>query len=176
MAYTPGRLITHCPFCGTAYGADAGWPRDCPGCGETLWANPLPVAVALQPVVTASGGRALVVVRRDIEPFRGELALPGGYMETGETWEQAAVRELWEETGLEAAADDVRLFDVQSSPRTVLVFGLLPARDAETLPPSAPTAEATEWLALEEAVELAFPAHTAVMREFFSRQGSAPGA
>ncbi|GAA2465128.1 NUDIX domain-containing protein [Streptomyces macrosporus] len=176
MGYTPGRRITHCPFCGTAYPGDAVWPRDCPGCDETLWANPLPVAVALQPVVTDAGGRGLVVVRRDIEPGRGELALPGGYVETGETWEQAAVRELWEETGLEAAADDVRLFDVRTTPRTVLVFGLLPARNAEGLPPSAPTAEATEWLVLEEAVELVFPTHTEAMREYFSREGAPLGS
>ncbi|MGK5497005.1 NUDIX domain-containing protein [Streptomyces sp. URMC 125] len=174
MGYTHGRRITHCPYCGTAYPAGAGWPRDCAGCGETLWANPLPVAVALQPVVTAGGGRGLVVVRRDIEPARGELALPGGYMELGEDWRQAAVRELWEETGLEADAGDVRLLDVHSGGTSLLVFGLLPERDAAGLPPSAPRAEVTEWLVLEEAVELAFPTHTEVMQAYLARRGADP--
>ncbi|WP_340558004.1 NUDIX domain-containing protein [Streptomyces sp. GSL17-111] len=166
MAYTPGRRFTHCPYCGTGYAADAGWPRDCPGCGETRWANPLPVAVALQPVTLASGGRGLVVVRRDIEPCRGQLALPGGYMELGETWEQAAVRELWEETELTADAVHVRLFGAQSAVATLNVFALLPERAEETLPASRPTAEATEWLVLTEPVDLAFPTHTAAMRAY----------
>ncbi|MTE21018.1 NUDIX domain-containing protein [Streptomyces sp. TRM43335] len=168
MAYTHGRRITHCPFCGTAYPGDSGWPRDCVGCGETLWANPLPVAVALQPVVTAGGGRGLVVVRRDIEPARGRLALPGGYLELGESWRQAVVRELWEETGLEADAEAVRLVDVRDGGTSLMIFGLLPERDAAALPPSAPTAEATEWLVLEETVELAFPTHTEVMGAYLS--------
>ena len=46
------------------------------------------------------GRTGVVVIRRDIEPFRGELALPGGFIETGESWREAAVRELSEETGL----------------------------------------------------------------------------
>ncbi|NJQ03896.1 NUDIX domain-containing protein [Streptomyces zingiberis] len=168
MGFTPGRSVTHCPYCGVGYPEAAGWPRDCVGCGETQWANPLPVAVALQPVVAADGRRGLVVVRRDIEPFRGELALPGGYMEVGETWEQATVRELAEETLLSADAERVRLFAVENSLRTLLVFGLLPERDAETLPPSVPTEEVTEWLVLHEPADLAFPTHTSVMKAYFA--------
>lgn len=165
MGYTLGRLVTHCPFCGTRYADGSGWPRDCAGCGETHWANPLPVAVCLQPVVR--GERlGLVVVRRDIEPYRGQLALPGGYMEIAETWQQAAVRELEEETGLAARAEDVVLLDASSGGRTLNLFALLPPRDAATLPASVATAEATEWLVLEEPTELAFPDHTRVMRTY----------
>ncbi|MDT0306591.1 NUDIX domain-containing protein [Streptomyces sp. DSM 44917] len=167
MVYTYGRAVSHCPYCGTTYAAEAAWPRDCAGCGETHWANPLPVAVALLPVVGAEGP-GLVVVRRDIEPCRGELALPGGYMELGESWQQAAVRELWEETGLTADAGDVRLFDAHSADRTLNLFALLPAREALSLPPSAATDEATEWLVLREPAELAFPTHTAVVEAYFA--------
>jgi hypothetical protein len=52
----------------------------------------------------------------------------------------------------------------------VLVFGVLPARAAETLPPSAPTEEATEWLVLTEPDGLAFPTHTQAMADFFARE------
>lgn len=41
----------------------------------------------------------LVVIRRNNEPGLGLLGLPGGYQMRGETWRQAAVREVREETG-----------------------------------------------------------------------------
>jgi ADP-ribose pyrophosphatase YjhB (NUDIX family) len=138
--------------------------------------------VVLLPVRHDDGQPGLVVVRRDIEPFRGELALPGGFIETGESWREAAVRELREETDLTASPDDVRLFDVHSSfnGRSLLVFGLLPARDAATLPPSAPTEESQEWLVRTEPETLAFPTHTQAMADFFagvhSRVGQAASA
>jgi 8-oxo-dGTP diphosphatase len=170
MTYTYGRLISHCPYCGAAYPDGAAWPRDCVACGETLWLNPLPVAVALLPV-EREDGRGLVVVRRDIEPCRGELSLPGGYMELGETWREAAVRELREETGLVAPAADATLFDVSEGDRTLNVFALLPPRDAGTLPPSSATAEATEWLVIDEPIPLAFPSQTAAVEAYFSSLG-----
>ncbi|MGP3966299.1 NUDIX domain-containing protein [Streptomyces sp. 6N223] len=170
MTYTYGRLITHCPYCGAAYPYGVAWPRDCAACGETLWLNPLPVAVALLPV-ERDGGRGLVVVRRDIEPCRGELALPGGYIEVGETWREAAARELREETGLVASAADATLFDVSGGERTLNVFALLPSRDASALPASSATAEATEWLVIDEPVPLAFPTHTAVVEAYFAALG-----
>ena len=163
-------LHSHCSYCGGRYADDAAWPRLCAGCGETTWRNPLPVAVTLLPVDTADGRRGVVVVRRDIEPGRGELALPGGFIETGETWQEAAVRELLEETGIGADPGDVRLFDVQNAPRgnTLLVFGLLPARRYEELPPMAPTEEATEWLVATEPVRLVFPTHTVALAAYFA--------
>jgi ADP-ribose pyrophosphatase YjhB (NUDIX family) len=144
------------------------WPRTCVGCGEITWRNPLPVAVVLLPVRTGAGRPGVIVVRRDIEPARGELALPGGYIEVGETWREAAVRELREETGLKADARQVDLFDVESTPGTINIFGLLPARDAADLPPSAPTEEATEWLVLTEPHRLAFPTHTSALAAYFA--------
>lgn len=132
----------------------------------------MPVAVVLLPVSYADGRTGIVVVRRDIEPFRGDIALPGGFIETGESWRQAAVRELQEETGLLAEADDVGLFDVHSSynGRTLLIFGLLPPRPAEGLPPSTPNAEVTEWLVLTGPTQLCFPTHTDALAAYYAGQ------
>jgi ADP-ribose pyrophosphatase YjhB (NUDIX family) len=161
----------HCTYCGTRWPEGLGWPRTCASCGETTWSNPLPVAVIMLPVSYRDGRTGVVVVRRDIEPFRGEIALPGGFIETGESWREAAVRELQEETGLTARAEDVGLFDVHSSYNgfTLMVFGVLPPRPAESLPPSAPTEEATEWLVVTEPTPLCFPTHTSALAAFLQR-------
>src|SRR2546427_8056413 len=62
------------------------------------------VAQAL-PSVAVDGivlhGGKLVAVRRKNEPYRGMPALPGGFVELGETTIEAVVREVREETGLE---------------------------------------------------------------------------
>ena len=64
-------------------------------------------------IVFDPGGR-LLLIRRKHPPFRGQCALPGGYVEYGETTEDAAARELAEETGL--VATNVSLLGVYSDP------------------------------------------------------------
>ncbi len=167
-----GAPYSHCSYCGNGYPAPPSWPRECLACGQTTWRNPLPVAVAILPVLTATGV-GVVVQRRAIEPGRGLLALPGGFIEYGEDWRAALVRELHEETGLTGAAHAVRLFAVHSAPRggSILIFGVLPALPAGQLPSlSVPTEESTEWLVLTEPAELAFSSHTEVVAEFFAQQ------
>jgi ADP-ribose pyrophosphatase YjhB (NUDIX family) len=158
---------SHCSYCGAGYPPDAPWPRRCAGCGEITWRNPLPVGVALLPVLSASG-TGLVVVRRGIEPGLGELALPGGFLELGETWQQGVVRELREETGILADAAHVTLVDVVSISRSILIFGLLPPVDRAALPPMRACEEVSEWLVLDRPVPLAFDTHTAVAAGYFA--------
>ena len=159
---------SHCSSCGTPYGEGvSGWPRTCPACHTVAYRNPLPVAVALQPVYDTQG-TALVVITRTVAPARGGLALPGGYVDDREDWRQALVRELKEETGIEAASRDIRLVDAVSSlDGHLLLFGVLPERSAEGLPPSVATDETEGWQLLRRPQELAFPLHTMAVRAWF---------
>jgi len=56
----------------------------------------------------------LLLIRRRNEPFKGHYALPGGFVDIGETVETAARRELKEETSVEAGG--LRLIGVYSDP------------------------------------------------------------
>ena len=46
-----------------------------------------------------NGDGKLITVRRNNEPGKGKLGLPGGYHMKGEGWQMAGARELFEETG-----------------------------------------------------------------------------
>jgi ADP-ribose pyrophosphatase YjhB (NUDIX family) len=133
--------------------------------------NPTPVAVAIQPV-----GAGLLVVRRGIPPGVGRLALPGGFIDLGETWQGAAVRELQEETGVVADPNDVRLFDTLSAPDgALLVFGLLPAITSDDVPESAANDETQGLLVLDAPTGLAFDLHTRVADRWFAQTAATTG-
>ncbi|MCP8322781.1 MAG: nucleotide sugar dehydrogenase [Candidatus Methylarchaceae archaeon HK02M2] len=63
---------------------------------ESIWINP---ALAVN-VIVEDGGEVMLV-RRNCEPFKRLWSLPGGYVEYGETVENAAKREVKEESGLD---------------------------------------------------------------------------
>lgn len=111
----------HCPHCGHAldvrFVPDEGAERFvCPSCAAILYCNPKVVAV----VRLMADGR-LYLVRRARPPGAGAWAFPGGYVEVGETAEDAARREALEETGL--AVELLGVARIQSGgPVVVLVY------------------------------------------------------
>jgi ADP-ribose pyrophosphatase YjhB (NUDIX family) len=162
------RKNAHCSYCGTAYAPEQPWPRTCGRCTNISYQNPLPVAVLVLPVEDG-----VLCVRRAIEPYRGQLALPGGFIDdtgAGESWQEAAARELREETGVVIAPEEVRLLAAHSAVThgVLLLFGLAPPRRLADLGPLAPTEEVSECVVLRQAQELAFPLHTRVLREYFA--------
>lgn len=59
-------------------------------------------ALSVDAILFDEHGR-LLLIKRKFPPFQGQYALPGGFVEYGETVESAVVRELKEETGITAA-------------------------------------------------------------------------
>ncbi|MCI4433947.1 MAG: NUDIX domain-containing protein [Thermoplasmata archaeon] len=70
------------------------------------------------PSLTVDGiineGRSILLIKRKNEPYMGYYALPGGFVEYGETVEEAIKREIFEETGLEVKI--LNILGVYSSP------------------------------------------------------------
>jgi ADP-ribose pyrophosphatase YjhB (NUDIX family) len=157
---------SHCSFCGQPFGRDQPWPRTCSRCSQISFLNPLPVGVLLLPV-----GDGVLCVRRSIEPGVGKLALPGGFLDNGETWQQGCARELFEETGIRIDPDEVSTYRVHSASSReglLLVFGLARPRQPGELPEFVANSEVSERVVLTEPQELVFPLHTHVLREFFA--------
>ena len=161
---------SHCSYCGHPFEVDQAWPRVCAACGNTSFLNPLPVAVVLLPV-----DDGVLAVRRNIEPQIGRLALPGGYINRGESWQQAGARELLEETGIVIQPEDLREFRVKSAPggATLMIFGVAPALRSQDLPRFVPNEETQEICLLTAPQKLAFSTHTETLQEYFaSREGN----
>jgi len=169
------RRNSHCAYCGAAFDAVAVWPRTCTSCQQTSWLNPTPVGVLLIPIETRPGNAGLLVIRRAIAPGLGQLALPGGYLVVGESWQLGTVREVREETGLELDPAGVRLHAVTSTPNgnELLIFGSVDALDAGELDGFRPTDETDAVQVITRPETLAFPLHTAVVKDWF--RTAAPG-
>lgn len=109
-----------------------------------------PRVLAASAVITDGSGRILLV-RRGHEPGRGLWSVPGGKVEPGETLQEAAAREVLEETGLtvtigrelwtvDVPTGDGRMYEIHDFKAT-LVGGTLRAGD---------DADEAAWFTFEE--------------------------
>lgn len=81
----------------------------CPQCGASIEPrNPFPTV----DIIIEIGGKGIILIKRKNPPYG--WAIPGGFVDYGETLEEAAVREASEETSLKVAL--VRQFHVYSAP------------------------------------------------------------
>lgn len=109
----------------------------------------------------------ILLVRRGVPPFEGELALPGGFVKNEESLDEAARRELSEETGTKNIyLEQLYSFgDPKRDPRgrivTVAYFALIPA-DQAPLIAGTDAAEAM-WYPVDRLPKLAFD-HVAIVR------------
>jgi 8-oxo-dGTP diphosphatase len=109
-------------------------------------------------VVCDQAGR-IILIRRKNDPFKGAYALPGGFVDIGETVEAACRREVLEEAGV--AVSELQLVGVYSDPgrdprgHTVSVAYLARLPDAPK-PKAGSDAEAAEWVKHWRDLDLAF--------------------
>lgn len=86
-----------CPRCGAKDYLLEASQRRCAACGHRDFNNPV-VAVA---ALILDAEERLLLIRRAREPALGKLAMPGGFVDAGESLEEAMRREVTEEIGLE---------------------------------------------------------------------------
>lgn len=158
-----------CPHCGErlTLKEENGIPRDyCAACRVFYYENPLPVVSSLLVVE-----RKVLLVKRGHKPYRGKWCLPTGFAETGESIEDATLRELEEETGLRGSI--VRLVDVHSQSNYFygdLLFITFEVKEAGgTLSPG-DEALAARFFSIERIPRLAFQANTKAVQAYAASQ------
>ena len=155
-----------CPRCATALQSrviKTGEPARlvCDGCDFIMFLDP---KLAAGCIAEIDGG--IVMVRRSIEPGYGKWVFPGGYVDRGERVEQAAAREMLEESGVEVQVDSLLgVYSYEHRPIVVIVYtgkvtgGVLVAAD-ESLEAEAFAPEDIPW------GELAFPSTFEALRDY----------
>jgi 8-oxo-dGTP diphosphatase len=111
----------------------------------------------------------ILMVRRKKDPFKGQLALPGGFINEGETAEEAAKREAIEETTLEV--EPIEILGVYSDPKrdprkhimSIVFVGIIVGGSDK----AGDDAESIEWVELGaiEKQEIAFD-HAQILRDY----------
>jgi ADP-ribose pyrophosphatase YjhB (NUDIX family) len=153
-----------CPRCGQA--ADVDYPRSisCPHCGYGAYYNPKPVAAAIP--VTAAG--EIVLLKRGFDPGKDLWTFPGGFVDLGESVEEAARREVREEIEVDVELTDVVGVYSRSDDRVVLIVFAAKIQDE---PKTTPEALQVEAFAPDEIPwqELAFWSTTNALRDFLAR-------
>jgi NAD+ diphosphatase len=93
----PVHVFRFCPRCGSsAFPATGNRSFQCESCGFQYYINSSAAVAAL--IFNVEG--KLLLTRRAVEPDKGKLDLPGGFVDPGESAEDALRRELDEELGI----------------------------------------------------------------------------
>jgi 8-oxo-dGTP diphosphatase len=162
-----------CPICGTPlevrHDGQSHRPA-CVHCARFYYSNPVPAACCF-----IAQGDTLLLAQRAVEPCRGQWTLPGGFIELGETSEEAARREILEETGL--IVHDLRLIGVSTRQSlvsgAVMVLGYI-AGHWEGTPSPDSDAMALQFFAPHERPPLAFEVHRELLARYDELTRRAP--
>ena len=157
-----------CPSCGTALLTKEVFGQQrpvCPECDRIIFYDP---KVAVTCIVPRNG--KVLMIRRGTDQGYGLWGLPGGYVDRGEVVEQAAAREVWEETGLKVEPGDlIGLFSESGDPVIVAVF--VASEIGGELEPG-PEALEVGFFPVDDLPELAFPRDQNVLEIWQSGEGN----
>jgi 8-oxo-dGTP diphosphatase len=153
MNYNFRQSIIYCPYCASEVEHREIAQRHRPFCGscETAFFEDPKVAVA----VVIEQNDQVVLQRRTIDPGSGLWTFPSGYVDRGEPLEEAAVREAWEEVGLQVELQ--RLLGVYSSPGETVVLNVFVATPQAGRLQSLDENDAVGYFSPDNLPELAFP-------------------
>jgi ADP-ribose pyrophosphatase YjhB (NUDIX family) len=160
------KVKTFCNFCGKELVTDVLEGKErlvCDSCKEIHYENPLPVAA----VVLVNREREILLVKRANEPSKDMWCFPIGFAETGESIEEAALRELQEETGVEGRI--VQLVDVCSETNAFYGELLIVTFEAEKLggqEKAGDDALDCQYFPIKNLPRLAFPSQERVVEKF----------
>ena len=157
--------IKFCPYCGYKLVRRMLEGRKrlyCSRCGKIYYENPTPVVA----VIARDDGGKILLIKRKIEPSKGEWALPSGFMEIEESPIEAALRELTEETGLKGKSKKL----IGAYPNNSEIHGYLVTiiYEVEILGGklcSGDDAEEAEFFAVNQIPPLAFQSHQEALGE-----------
>lgn len=157
---------TFCSYCGQRHLRHSDYPKKCHFCEKETYLNAPAVGVGLVPL---NGG--LLVIQRAIPPHVGGWALPGGYKDLHETWEQGIAREVLEETGI-TVAETINFAAVRNADNgSVLIFGLCaPVVVPEPIEFKL-DAETSAAKVITSSIDLCFPHHQEVADWYFHLKG-----
>lgn len=156
--------VRFCPRC--AQPADVDYPRSiaCPHCGYGAYYNPKPVAAA----ITTTPDDRIILLKRGFDPGKGLWTFPGGFVDLGETVEEAARREAREE--IEASIELTGLVGVYSKPTDRVILIVYAATTADTPQTTDEAPEVTTYSPDEIPwEELAFWSTTNALTDFLAR-------
>ena len=140
---------TYCHRCGTKLVAGRTRPK-CRACGAAVFLDP-----KLAVVVVASTGSRILMVKRDIDPMMGRWSFPSGYVDRGEVVEDAAVREVMEETNVQVSLD--RLLGIYSRRGAPVVLVAFAATVVGGRLAAGDEAQDARFFAVDELPRLPFP-------------------
>ena len=160
----------YCSKCGgkNIYGFIDGNERfHCLNCKSIHYENPKPTAT-----IICTKDNSILLAKRAYEPAKGEWGLPGGFMELNETLEEAAERELKEETNLDGKVTQI----LSTCSHYGTIFGDILLISVEmkindySIMKAGDDAEELKFFNYDRLPEIAFYCHNKFIKEFLSNK------